>query len=39
MTAEDAQAKLKAGAKLIQLYTGFVYHGPPLVNQILKAIQ
>ncbi|BDS05633.1 dihydroorotate dehydrogenase (quinone) [Oceaniferula spumae] len=38
MTAEDAQAKLKAGAKLVQLYTGFIYHGPPLVRAILKKI-
>lgn len=37
MSAEDAQAKLDAGAKLIQLYTGFIYHGPPLVRDILKA--
>ena len=37
MTAEDAQAKLDAGAKLVQLYTGFIYHGPPLVRDILKA--
>lgn len=37
MTAEDAKSKLDAGAKLIQLYTGFIYHGPPLVRDILKA--
>ncbi len=37
MTAEDAQEKLKAGAKLVQLYTGFIYHGPPLISEILKA--
>ncbi|MBT8036003.1 MAG: quinone-dependent dihydroorotate dehydrogenase [Verrucomicrobiae bacterium] len=37
MTAEDAQEKLKAGAKLVQLYTGFIYHGPPLIHEILKA--
>jgi dihydroorotate dehydrogenase len=37
MTAEDAQAKLKAGAKLVQLYTGFIYHGPPLVHDIIRA--
>jgi len=36
MSAEDAKAKLDAGAKLIQLYTGFIYHGPPLVRDILK---
>tara|TARA_B110000908_G_scaffold172773_1_gene243039 strand:- start:12164 stop:13225 length:1062 start_codon:yes stop_codon:yes gene_type:complete len=39
MTAEDAQEKLKAGAKLIQIYTGFIYHGPPLVKEILKAVK
>ncbi len=39
MTAEDAQAKLKAGAKLVQLYSGFIYHGPPLVRDILRAIK
>lgn len=38
MTAEHAQAKLKAGAKLVQLYTGFIYHGPPLVRDILKTV-
>ena len=36
MTAQDAKAKLDAGAKLIQLYTGFIYHGPQLVRDILK---
>ncbi len=39
MTAEDAQAKLKAGATLIQLYTGFIYHGPPLIREILKSVR
>ncbi|MCP5536572.1 MAG: quinone-dependent dihydroorotate dehydrogenase [Akkermansiaceae bacterium] len=37
MTAEDAKEKLEAGARLVQLYTGFIYHGPPLVRDILKA--
>lgn len=37
-TAEDALDKLKAGASLVQLYTGFVYHGPKLVRDINKAI-
>ena len=36
MTAEDARAKINAGATLVQLYTGFIYHGPPLVADILK---
>jgi dihydroorotate dehydrogenase len=35
MTVEDAKAKLEAGATLVQVYTGFVYQGPALVNEIL----
>lgn len=35
MTAEDAKAKLEAGANLVQVYTGFVYQGPALVSEIL----
>lgn len=31
MSAADAQAKCAAGADLVQLYTGFIYNGPPLV--------
>ncbi|MFA6128867.1 MAG: quinone-dependent dihydroorotate dehydrogenase [Bacteroidales bacterium] len=38
MSADDAIEKINAGAKLIQLYTGFVYEGPGLLPQILKAI-
>lgn len=34
----DALEKLRAGADLIQLYTGFVYEGPSLLKQINKAI-
>ena len=35
MSGEDAQAKLEAGAKLVQVYTGFVYQGPELIADIL----
>lgn len=35
---QDAIDKLKAGADLIQLYTGFVYEGPALIKKINKAI-
>jgi dihydroorotate dehydrogenase len=35
---KDALEKLKAGADLIQLYTGFIYEGPGLVKRINKAI-
>ena len=34
MTADDAIAKLEAGADLVQLYTGFIYEGPALVKAI-----
>lgn len=37
-TAEDALEKLAAGASLVQVYTGFIYEGPALVNRINKAI-
>ena len=35
---QDAIDKLKAGADLIQLYTGFVYEGPALIKKINKTI-
>lgn len=34
MTPADAQAKLDAGASLVQLYTGFIYGGPGLVKRV-----
>lgn len=37
-TSEDALEKIKAGADLIQLYTGFIYEGPGLVKKINKAL-
>lgn len=37
-SAEDAIEKIKAGADLVQLYTGFVYEGPKLVKDINKAL-
>lgn len=38
MTPDDAIEKLKAGASLIQIYTGFVYNGPGLIKAINKKI-
>jgi dihydroorotate dehydrogenase len=35
---EDAMEKLKAGADLLQLYSGFIYEGPGLVKAINKSI-
>lgn len=37
-SAQDAVEKLRAGADLIQLYTGFIYEGPRLIKRINKAI-
>jgi dihydroorotate dehydrogenase len=33
----DVQEKIKAGAGLIQIWTGFIYEGPGIVRKILKA--
>lgn len=37
-SAESALEKLQAGATLIQILTGLVYHGPGLVKQINQAL-
>ncbi len=38
MSVEDALDKLKAGANLIQIYTGFIYEGPGFIKKINKRI-
>lgn len=38
-SARDAQEKLDAGARLVQVYTGFVYEGPEMVSKILKNLK
>lgn len=37
-SAEDAYAKIKAGASLIQLITGLIYEGPQLVSEINRGL-
>jgi dihydroorotate dehydrogenase len=37
-TAEDAYEKIKAGASLIQIYTGFIYEGPSVVKKINQGL-
>ena len=32
-SGEDALTKIRAGASLVQLYTGFAYQGPPMIPQ------
>ena len=39
MNAEDTINKLKAGADLVQVYTGFVYEGPAFVKSIIKRLK
>jgi dihydroorotate dehydrogenase len=38
MSAADAQAKVAAGANLVQIYTGFIYKGPALVTDAARAL-
>ena len=38
-SATDALDKLNLGAKTVQLYTGFIYSGPGVIKQIVKAIE
>jgi dihydroorotate dehydrogenase len=37
--AESAREKLKAGAQLLQVYTGYVYRGPGLLREITEAVE
>lgn len=38
MSPAQAKAMIDAGASLVQVYTGFIYHGPGIVKSILKHI-
>jgi dihydroorotate dehydrogenase len=38
LSAADAQAKIAAGANLVQIYTGFIYQGPALVSTAARAL-
>jgi dihydroorotate dehydrogenase len=38
MSPQDALEKLKAGADLIQIYTGFIYEGPAFAKAIKKRL-
>jgi dihydroorotate dehydrogenase len=39
MSADDAMEKFDAGASLVQVYSGLIYRGPRLINDIVKATQ
>jgi dihydroorotate dehydrogenase len=36
--AESAREKIEAGAQLLQVYTGYIYRGPGLVNEIVSVL-
>ncbi len=38
-SAGDAQQKLDAGASLIQIYSGFIYRGPQLVQDLVSGLR
>lgn len=38
-SAETALEKIKTGADLVQIYTGFIYKGPGLIGEILGALK
>jgi len=37
LSSADAQEKLAAGASLVQIYSGLIYRGPALIEEILSA--
>jgi len=38
-TAEDAYEKIRAGASLVQLYTGLIFEGPSIVSRIASGLR
>jgi dihydroorotate dehydrogenase len=39
LSANDAVSKIRAGADVVQIYTGLIYKGPDLVKQAAQAIK
>lgn len=39
LSADDALSKLQAGADVVQIYTGLIYKGPELVDQVARAFR
>ena len=39
LTAEDAWEKIKAGASILQIYTGLVFEGPAIAKSIVKGLK
>jgi dihydroorotate dehydrogenase len=39
LSAADALSKLRAGADVVQIYTGLIYRGPALVDEVARAFK
>lgn len=39
LSGEDAVSKIRAGADVVQIYTGLIYRGPALVKEAAQALQ
>jgi dihydroorotate dehydrogenase len=39
LSAHDALSKLRAGADVVQIYTGLIYRGPELVDEVARAFR
>jgi len=39
LSADDALSKLQAGADVVQIYTGLIYKGPKLVDDIARTFR
>jgi dihydroorotate dehydrogenase len=39
MSPEDACARIRAGASLVQLYSGWIYGGPAFPGQVTRALR
>ena len=39
LSGADAKLKIDAGAALVQIYTGFIYRGPDLIREAVRAIE
>jgi len=39
LSGEDAVEKIRAGADVVQIYTGLIYRGPALVDQAARALK
>jgi dihydroorotate dehydrogenase len=39
LSGEDAAEKLRAGASLVQIYSGFIYRGPQLIHEACASIK